>query len=434
MRRSCMWAGCVCSRLEEQVVSHTAREAAHVRTARRLMSATGRRRRVGSPASARPASSGSGRGAGRERVPTLPSNTFRLGHVRQPVVDDESVVVRGCHVTARHCGSCCSVDGWLASWMCSRTVKASCSHPSVARTLNKKCEHSVYVPRFRFVGCVLCVFSLSLLHKLGRVQAQRLKRKARNDRQRMVDLMRQRHPAGVLNMDSPIATSACMCMCMYICMCIRLCVYVCLHDRSRVYTWTNAFRLLKPKRVCVVCFAAADTLAYSETAKLRRAKSQGVSMRTLNRAEMLHKKKSPRQIRGYDFIKHSSAPPCPHEQTGKVRTRAVFPPGRSRVSGCISSTLDEHRVNALRSVPQVFQGKGRAGSRTNTFTNLFEPLPPQPDNIARRTHIRNQLTQGRRFDIVSGSDLRHVPPTRPENKHVRLAHPSMTSKGFPLAR
>ena len=277
---------------EEEEILHgfAARAVASRRSRRRLKSASGLRVVTGDSAN-RPGSSSS---ALRGTVRTLAPNQFRTGHVRQPIVTEEKV----------------------------QAVREGVMLPSQRR---QQIEQEVRVQR-----------------------AARLARKARNDRRRMIDLMRSRHPAGVVGMDSPVAK---------------------------------------------------NTLAYADLGKSHRDLSRTKSLKLQQRAEFLATRRSPRKMRNYDFLVHNPAAPGPEEKTGKI-----------------------------------FTGKGRAGVVEDSYKKMFEAPPKAPDNVKRRVHIRNNVSQGRRYDIVTGADLQYFPPNRPENKHVRLGHPSLISSGFPINR
>ena len=165
-----------------------------------------------------------------------------------------------------------------------------------------------------------------------------------------------------------------------------------------------------------------DTLAYADLGKSHRDLNRTKSLKLQQRAEFLATRRSPRKMRNYDFLVHNPAAPGPEEKTGKVHAT-----WRDRLA------VDAVSMTFLHGV-QIFTGKGRAGVVEDSYKKMFEAPPKAPDNVKRRVHIRNNVSQGRRYDIVTGADLQYFPPSRPENKHVRLGHPSLISSGFPINR
>ena len=76
-------------------------------------------------------------------------------------------------------------------------------------------------------------------------------------------------------------------------------------------------------------------------------------------------------------------------------------------------------------------GKARAGKAEDTHANIFQVPEVKPQHPVRLAYIRDNKSNGRAYDIVTGARTEYVPPTISERKNPRQAHPSiMTSTTF----
>jgi len=94
---------------------------------------------------------------------------------------------------------------------------------------------------------------------------------------------------------------------------------------------------------------------------------------------------------------------------------------------------DGEAAGPYQAQDKFFQTKGRVASM-NSFKLSDREKDIKDPNIGRTMNIRNNLTQGRQFDIISGKGFEYQAPTRPESLdavHVRHSHPSIQDRvGF----
>lgn len=82
---------------------------------------------------------------------------------------------------------------------------------------------------------------------------------------------------------------------------------------------------------------------------------------------------------------------------------------------------------------KFFQSKSRVEGR-DSFQKCDDSKGDKQVNLVRTANIRNNLTQGRPFDIISGAGYEHCAPTVPESLdpvHVRHSHPSYQDRMGP---
>lgn len=91
---------------------------------------------------------------------------------------------------------------------------------------------------------------------------------------------------------------------------------------------------------------------------------------------------------------------------------------------------DGEAAGPYQAQDKFFQGKGRIQER-DSFRQSTKSHDLRGVNENRTQQIRNVLTKGRPFDIISGVGYEYVAPSVPETleaRHMRSTHPSLNSR------